>query len=597
VARGSMQTERAIGVASATSAEVAADAATLPADDHLQAVLDVLPVGVLIFQSGPGGTPVCLSSNATFETWARYPENQLIGLTLPRIRLLSENPRIAVAVETLLGEPSGAEREIDWSVAESPRQRHLSAHIARLPHGKGLQPRVLVAVRDRTPEIQAERNLRQTMLNDALTGLPNRVLFAEQVEEALEADEDSNLAVAIVNVDRFKRVNDSLGHVVGDELLISVARRLLPCVRANDCVGRLSGDEFAILMKDIEAAEDTGRVVERVQNAMKAPFTISGGEYFVSASIGVATTFSSRRYAEDLIRDADFALNTAKARGRGGFAIHQSSAHGAARDLFRLETDLRKALERGELELHYQPFVSLTDYRLAGFEALARWHHPERGQVSPGDFIPVAEDTGLIVPLGRWAIETACRQLADWRAAFAGAGELSIGVNVSGIQLARDDIVAVVEQALAASGLPGGALKVELTESAIVENPELAKEIFGRLKALDCSIAMDDFGTGYSSLSYLQSLPIDILKIDRSFVMAMLESEDSYKIITAVMSLSNSLGMKTIAEGVERIEQAERLHALGCDLAQGYYFARPMSADDAARLLAAGGSGTHITAA
>lgn len=593
-----MQTKRA----TAKSTEVAATAVTArgvaPAagrETLLDAVLDALPVGVLIFQSGPSGVPVCLSSNSTFEQWARYPSHQLIGLTLPRIRFLNENPRIGVAVESLLTDPQSTEREIDWSVAESPRQRHLSAHISLLPAIDGSPPRVVVAVRDRTPEIQAERNLRQTMLNDALTGLPNRVLFTEQVEDALDASSEAHVAVAIFNVDRFKRVNDSLGHVVGDELLIAVARRMLPCIRTHDCIARLSGDEFAVLMKGIDDTEDTTRVAERIQAALKAPVHISGGEYFVSVSVGIATTVSSRRYSEDLIRDANFALQTAKSHGRGGISIYQPIAHGAARDLFRLENDLRKALDRDELELYYQPFVDLVTHKLAGFEALARWNHPERGMVSPGDFIPVAEDTGLIVPLGRWAMDSACRQLAEWRGASGeAAADLSMSVNVSGIQLTRDDVVDMVKTALAASGLPGNALKVELTESAIVENPEVSKQILKQLKALDVLIAMDDFGTGYSSLSYLQTLPIDILKIDRSFVMAMLESEDSDKIVRAIMSLATSLGKRTVAEGVEELEQAERLRALGCQVAQGYYFAKPMTAADAARLIGQGGGAERI---
>lgn len=587
-----MHSKRASNEAKAKAASPTTQSALLPAtgiETMLAVVLDALPIGVLIFQGGPMGIPVCVSSNSTFEQWARYPSDQIIGLTLPRIRMLNENQRICVAVESLLAEPGGAAREIDWSVAESPRQRHLSAHISQLPEASGMPQRVVVAIRDRTHEIQAERNLRQTMVNDALTGLPNRLLFTENLEEALDAAEDANLGVIIVNVDRFKRVNDSLGHVVGDELLVAVACRLLPCVRANDCIARLSGDEFAVLMKGIEAANDTMRVVDRIKNALKPPFQISGGEYFVSASIGIATTYSSRRYAEDIIRDADFALQTAKVKGRGGVAIYQSSAHSVARDLYRLETDLRRALERNELTLNYQPFVNLNDFSLAGFEALARWDHPERGAISPADFIPVAEDSGLIVPLGRWAMQTACRQMAQWRRDYgATASKLYVGVNVSGIQLTRDDVVDVVKSSLDEFDLPGSSLKVELTESAIVENPIVSKEIFTRLKALGVSIAMDDFGTGYSSLSYLQTLPIDILKIDRSFVMGMLDSEDSYKIVKAIMSLSANLGMKTVAEGIEQLQQAERLQALGCDIGQGFFFARPMTATYAARLIADG---------
>jgi len=582
-----MQSKRAIEAAGSTADRIGGiePAAAAAAEAILQGVIDTLPVGVLIFQAGPDGIPVCLSSNATFESWARYPHNQVIGLGLPRIRLLNENPRIGVAVESLLQDPRGAKREIDWTVSESPRQRHLSAHISPLAPSGDAPARVVIAVRDRTPEIQAERNLKQTMLNDALTGLPNRVLFIEQLEEALESRMKSHLAVAVINIDRFKRVNENLGHIVGDELLAAMARRLLPCIRANDCLARLSGDEFAVLVKNIDAPEDTIRVVERIQSTLKSPFVITGGECFVSASIGIATTFSSRRYSEDLIRDADFALHTAKSRGRGGIAIYQSSAHSVARDMFRMEADLRKAIERQELELAFQPYVNLAEGRLVGFEALARWNHPERGIISPSDFIPIAEDSGLIVPLGRWAIETACNQVADWRRRCSGAADLTIGVNVSGLQLAQDDIVGAVEAALGASGIPGSALKVELTESAIVENPELARQIFTKLKQLDLSIAMDDFGTGYSSLSYLQQLPIDVLKIDQSFVGGMMKSDDSHKIVTTIIALARNLGMTTVAEGVEEESQAERLRALGCDTAQGYFFARPMAAQEAEQFI------------
>lgn len=253
--------------------------------------------------------------------------------------------------------------------------------------------------------------------------------------------------------------------------------------------------------------------------------------------------------------------------------------------MFRMEADLRKAIERQELELAFQPYVSLAEGRLVGFEALARWNHPERGIISPSDFIPIAEDSGLIVPLGRWAIETACNQIADWRRRCPGAADLTVGVNVSGLQLAQDDIVSAVEAALTASGIPGRALKVELTESAIVENPELARQIFTKLKQLDLSIAMDDFGTGYSSLSYLQQLPIDVLKIDQSFVAGMLNSDDSHKIVTTIIALARNLGMTTVAEGVEEQSQAERLRALGCDTAQGYFFARPMAAQEAEKFI------------
>lgn len=586
--RNRMPTKRAVQNAKlAATPDLVADAtATLqgPGEAVFRSVLDALPVGVLIFQAGPGGMPVCLSANATFEAWARYGRNQLIGLGLPRIRMLADNPRIAVAAQDLLQNPAASAREIDWSVNDPPQQRHLSAHISRMHEDTTGVTRVLVAVRDRTPEIQAERTLRQSMLSDPLTGLPNRTHFTEQLEVALESS-DSDVGVAVLNIDRFQRVNESLGHVCGDELLVAIACRLMPAVRSDDCLARLSGDEFAILLRKIDDEDGMQIVADRLRHAFDKPFQISGGDYHVSASVGIATTFSSRRYAEDLLRDADFALHRAKHHGRGGFELYRACAHSEACDQFQLERDLRLAIEADQLQLVFQPIVRLGDRSLAGFEALTRWTHPLRGTVSPSDFIPIAEDSGLIVPLGRWAMMEACRQLSAWRMSFGVDDDISVSVNVSGIQLAQDDVVGMIGGALASTGLPGSCLRVELTESAVIENPERAIDVFSKLKSLNIKIAMDDFGTGYSSLSYLQTLPIDVLKIDRSFVMHLHESEDSRKIVNAIMSLASSFGMRTVAEGIERDEHAESLLRLGCDLGQGYLFARPLDTDEAARLL------------
>ncbi|MEM8826936.1 MAG: GGDEF domain-containing phosphodiesterase, partial [Pseudomonadota bacterium] len=314
----------------------------------------------------------------------------------------------------------------------------------------------------------------------------------------------------------------------------------------------------------------------RIQGALSEPFQLSGGEVYASAAIGIATTYTSDPLVEELMRDANFALTSARGVCASGVELYVPHDHGQTRERFRLEADLRRAIDAEELSLAFQPLVNLRSGKICGIEALSRWTAPDKGPVPPSTFIPLAEESGLIVPLGRWTLMRACERLADWRDRVPAARTLNVAVNVSGVQLARDDIVEAVSAALDHSGLPGDALKIELTESAIVRNPERARRIFADLKALGCSIAMDDFGTGYSSLSYLQSLPIDILKIDRSFVDGLLVSEDSRNIVTAILSLAEALGMTTIAEGIETEAQLTALRGAGCAIGQGYFLARPL---------------------
>lgn len=553
---------------------------------EMQALIDGLPIGVLIFQPTEEGTLVCSGANVLLERWAGLGRHEALGLPVERLTWLGDPATLGLNMMAVL--TGHGPIDMDWTVPATPRDRHLSARLTRLDDADG--GRVLVALRDRTPEKQAERNLRQTMLHDALTGLPNRVMFTEQVEAAVEraaatrvaGESRIDAAVLILNVNRFKQVNESLGHVAGDELLISFARRLLTCVRSGDTLARLSGDEFAVLVHGNDVSEIALNIAARIHRELTHPFALSGRELFVSASIGIATTVSSEPHAEELIRDADFAMHRAKAGGIARTEIYQPSAHSQACSRFELETDLRRAVERGELRLFYQPLVELKTGRLAGFEALARWQHPERGLISPVDFIPLAEETGLIVPIGRWVLNTACRQLGQWRKKLGSrAHHLIMGVNMSVIQLARDDVVEAVSTALREADLPGDRLKIELTESTIVDNPQRAGSLLGQLKGLHATIAMDDFGTGYSSLMSLQRLPIDILKIDRSFVSGMFDGEDSYNIVTAILSLATSLDMDTVAEGIETQAQADRLTSLGCRLGQGYLYAAPLPEEKA----------------
>jgi diguanylate cyclase (GGDEF)-like protein len=548
-----------------------ADERTLSETDLLSA-LDALPMGVLLVQRAFGDV-VLAYANRPFEESAGLARGEANGRALARVPLIGGSTEALADIAEAIGQPTPTDRE--WTLAAAPRDVSLLARITPLP---GRPPRAIVALRDRSAEVAAERNLRQTMLHDTLTGLPNRLLFGEEVELAVEraTARGHDVAVLLLNIDRFKAVNESLGHIAGDELLISVARRLLPHVGPGGMLARLSADEFAMLIDDVESPEAALTTGAEIRRMLAQPFAISGQDLYVSGSVGVATTRDSARFGDELIRDADFALHRAK-RGTG-VALYEAADMAAARARFLLGNDLRQALNKGELAVHYQPIVDLWNGRVAGFEALLRWNHPTRGAVPPADFIPIAEETGLIVPIGRWVLGEACRAMAEWKALLPDVGIVPrMGVNLSGAQLARDDIVAAVETALADSGLSGDCLKLELTESVIVDNPARAGEVLGALKALGVTIAMDDFGTGYSSLANLQLLPIDMLKIDRSFVGEMLTSPDSYKIVTAILSLAASLGLETVAEGVETPLLADKLTILGCDMGQGYFYAEALS--------------------
>ncbi|MGB3723783.1 MAG: EAL domain-containing protein [Pacificimonas sp.] len=539
-----------------------------------QGVIDSLPIGLLLFRPDPNGAPICVEANATFTAWAGAKPHSLTGLPLRRLPLLGSCRALIRYIHSCLDGAMIPSGELAWDVEADGQERNLSASIV------SLNGQLIVSVRDRSTEIRAERHLRMTMMSDDLTGLPNRLQFSELVEDAITARGDNHAAVLLINIDRFKRINDSLGHVVGDEFLIALARRLGTCIRGGDQLARLGGDEFAILLTNMTEEAETGDIVGRLHRRLGDPFPLSGGEVYASATIGIATTMSSENHVEDMMRDANFALHQAKKAGASGVQLYKPQDHNLARERFRMEADLRRAIDNNDLTLAFQPLIDLNSGQICGVEALSRWTCEKRGLVSPVDFIPIAEESGLIVPLGRWALNTACARLAQWRRDVPGAETLHLAVNVSGIQLVRDDIVEAVSAALRNSGLPGSALKIELTESAVVTNPERARFVFGKLKALGCMIAMDDFGTGHSSLSYLQTLPIDILKIDRSFVDGMLESEDSQNIIRAILSLSRALGMSTVAEGIETEGQMRALALAGCDVGQGYWFDKPLSEED-----------------
>jgi diguanylate cyclase (GGDEF)-like protein/PAS domain S-box-containing protein len=443
-------------------------------------------------------------------------------------------------------------------------------------------------IHDITERKRTEAQLLHEALHDALTGLPNRTLFMDRLSRSLERARRNRsflFAVLFLDLDRFKVINDSLGHLVGDEVLAAIAHRLVGSVRPGDTVARLGGDEFAVLLYNIENLTDATTIADRIQDTLRQPLTIRGREVFTTASVGIALSSTECERAEDLLRDADTAMYRAKELGRVRHQVFDRTMHTRAVELLQLETDLRRAVDRMEFTVHYQPIVSLATRELEGFEALARWNHPERGLVLPADFIPLAEETGLIVPIGYHVLLEACRTMGRWQAAYPRARGLSLSVNLSGRQLAQPDLVDKVRAALAAGGLPPGALKLEITESAIMVDPENAVSVFGEMRDLGIELCIDDFGTGYSSLAYLQRFPVTRLKIDRAFVRCLLEESSNVEIVRAIVTLAQNLGIEPIAEGVETPEQQTRLLDLGSRFAQGFLFSTAVSADEAELLL------------
>jgi diguanylate cyclase (GGDEF)-like protein/PAS domain S-box-containing protein len=461
---------------------------------------------------------------------------------------------------------------------------------AAVRDGEGKAYRLAGSQTDITARKRAEEKLLHDALHDGLTGLPNRSLFMDRLGQALAYQrrrEDYRFAVLFLDVDRFKTVNESLGHTQGDVLLVEVARRLRGIARPGDTVARLGGDEFALLLGDFADPEEPVRTAGRLQEALAAPYDLEGTEVFTTASIGVAA--GSRDYAqpEDLLRDADTAMYRAKESGRARHAVFHPSMHALARAQLQLDTDLRRAIEREELRLRYQPVVSLRSGQIAGCEALIVWEHPSRGIIPPGDFIPTAEETGLIVPIGRWALEQACLDAKAWNDALAHGPPVPVSVNLSAKQLVRPELLDDVRGALAKSGLEARRLRLEVTESVIMENAGPAALMLNQLKALSVGLLLDDFGTGYSSLSYLHNFRFDTLKIDRSFVSRLERSGKEAEIVRTIVSLGRVLQMEVVAEGVETAAQLQHLILLGADLAQGFWFSRPVDAKAFRELLLA----------
>ena len=462
----------------------------------------------------------------------------------------------------------------------------VSAALRRTPEGKVLGFQGII--HDITARKRVEEQLAYGALHDALTGLPNRALFVDRLSQALERVRrggEPPFAVLFLDLDRFKVVNDSLGHGVGDQMLVEIAARLEAALRPGDTVARFGGDEFTLLLGEIATPLEATHLAERVLDALAAPFALERHEVFTSASVGIAVSTAGAEDPEELLRNADAALSRAKVLGKNRYEVFDRAIHAEAMERLQLETDLRRALERGEFTLLFQPVVAVEGGRVAGFEALIRWQHPERGQVSPGVFIPVVEEMGLIHLLGRWVIEEACRHARRWADTFGGR-RLRVSLNLSATQFSQADLVEHVERILAECGIRPGLLHFEITESVILEHAGPAQTMLARLRDLGVALCMDDFGTGYSSLGYLHRFPIDELKIDRSFVAGMEHDRRNAQLVQAIIGLARNLGVAVVAEGVETRAQLEALRALGCDYAQGFLFSVPVPAPEAEAMLA-----------
>jgi diguanylate cyclase (GGDEF)-like protein len=465
--------------------------------------------------------------------------------------------------------------------AERERTEQAEQHIVELRHHISEQERIGRELRE------SRERFRHAAFHDNLTNLPNRNLFVKSLNTLLaqaQAMPNRKFAVLFLDLNRFKTVNDSLGHSAGDRLIVNVAKRLSGALRTGDLVARFSGDEFGIILDRISNVEDALQFAETVRRKLLTPFTINGRQVFTSVSIGIAISNPAYAQAEDILRDADIAMYYAKERSKN-YVVFDQTMHARAVNLLQLETDLRHAVENDELVAYYQPIINLETMQLNGFEALMRWNHPERGLVPPYEFIPVAEETNYIVPLTLWMLQKSCRQLAEWQKRSPLNQHLMMSVNLSGKHFAQPDIVEQIRWILKETGVDPACLKLEITESAIMENAESTIAMLKSLRQLGVQLSIDDFGTGYSSLSYLHRFPIDLLKVDRSFVSTMEDGSENGEIVRTIIALAKTLKLSVVAEGIESIHQLHQLRILGCEYGQGYLFSRPVPAEEAQLIL------------
>ncbi|MCU1595168.1 MAG: diguanylate cyclase/phosphodiesterase with sensor(s) [Frankiales bacterium] len=515
------------------------------------------------------------SFNATYE--------QFLEMIVPEDRehVMAVHQRSLATLE-----PFEMEERVTWP---NGQVRTLSSWGEIVTDGAGTPTRMVGICWDITERKLMEEQLVREALHDRLTGLPNRALLVDRLTHSLGAitRHSRPMGVMFIDVDRFKVINDSLGHDVGDEVLVEVARRLTAEIAPGDTVARFGGDEFVVLCQELAHAGHALSIAERLQNAVSSPITVNGSELVVTVSTGIALTSGTDDAPSSLLRDADAAMYRAKQSGRARSVVFADEMRDEAMGRLDTEMQLRRAITEEQLRLHYQPLIDLRTGHLVGFEALVRWLHPTRGLVPPAEFIPIAEETGLVVPLGEWVLAEACRQLALWKARYPAHSGLVMAVNLSGVQIVQPDVVARVADILTASGLDPACVALEITESVLMRDAEETMEVLRGLQGLGVRLHVDDFGTGFSSLSYLKRFPVDALKIDRSFVDGVGTDPEDGAIVQAILALASSLGMDTVAEGVETAGQLQALQELGCATAQGFLYSRPLPADELVSVLQA----------
>jgi diguanylate cyclase (GGDEF)-like protein/PAS domain S-box-containing protein len=550
-----------------------------------QELIEALPTPIY-FKDSEGRY---IGVNRAWESFFSIARGTALGRTVHDI--YSRDPQFAAyqhSKDKLLWERPGCQAYDAILTSADKKLRNVVYYQATFTNTDGKMAGLIGTIVDITDRKEDEEKLRRLAYYDPLTELPNRLLCMEQLRQAMSAAERSGRKVAIlyIDLDRFKYINDSLGYDVGDKLLKLVAQRLRELMRPGDTVSRFGGDEFTVLLEDVEHVEDVTRLAQRIIDCFMQPLHVAERELFSTPSIGITLYPLDADNAENLIKNADAAVHHAKNRGGSTFQFYTSEMNLRTARRLAIETALRHALERGEITLHYQPQVDLTTGHVIGAEALLRWQHPEFGSISPVEFIPIAEEVGLILPMGEWALRTACAQLRAWQ--DVGFRDLRIAVNLSSRQLQQGRLVPQVRAALAQAGLDGRYLELELTESMLIHDSEINRAAFAELDALGVKFSVDDFGTGYSSLSYLKLFPIDAVKIDRSFLRGVPNDPDSVAIAAAIIAMARSLGIGAVAEGVETVDQLEFLRRRGCATMQGYYFSKPIPAAEFTAMLKEG---------
>ncbi|MDJ0591342.1 MAG: EAL domain-containing protein [Pleurocapsa sp. MO_226.B13] len=510
-------------------------------------------------------------------------------LANPDLRLESIHPEDRDRVELSLASSLNNSNELEYRIVQPNGEIRWVWERSRLIRDEnGMVNRRDGIICDITERKKVEQELSYEAKHDSLTDLPNRSAFIERVEQTLkycQKNPEHLFAVLFIDLDRFKIVNDSLGHLVGDELLISVAKVLTSCSRINDFVARLGGDEFTILLGEISSIDDGNTIAERIQNQLKTPFNLYGHKVFTSASIGIVVGNHQYQDSSEILRDADIAMYRAKSDGKARHEVFDREMYAQTKELLEIENDLRKAILENQFVLHYQPIISFEDDTLYGFEALLRWNHPTKGLIYPDKFIYIAEETGAIESIGSWVLKTACQQLKTWQTRYPSAASLKISVNIASQQIKNPNFLNTLDSVLATTKLPRNSLHLEITEGTLMDYKPETISLFNQIRERGIKLDIDDFGTGYSSLQYLNRFPIATLKIDRSFTQGMLDEKENFEIVKTIVSLARTLKIDVIAEGVENLKQLKVLKTFNCKLGQGYLFSKPVDAESAELLI------------